>query len=465
MINYLYSNRYNALLLNDKAAINAAGGVGLVTLPPLTHYAYNPAKMTYSRWYYLTGAYAPTNKPVPIRVYAEGGKVKLSAAATTTLYVGVEYYIIVGDTILADNTMLTIPAGSTEVTYIDGTVYRVFGLSLYNSDIFVTAVKDSTEQLYYAQGANYTDSDYIISGGEVMYRADEEVSSMTVQLTQFKGGGNYQFTMVLHNGECSLDVSSIIKNWFLPQLSEMESYQRIDYTGSLEHLCLDNRLYIRYILTLPFTLDDTNSDRIECMAVNGAAQIGEESTITTQGLLNRLSVYKYAGYPAEETWLSLSSAQTRGSATFPYPSIGRIEVSNYVSARCTPPSPFFVRWIGANGAVEQYMFSHRQTFKPAVKSASVAEVDIDKTEEARTNIIPYDLSTENKVIIGAEDIPDDEFAILSGLPFSPEVEWYDTKKQKWIRLVVEKYDTGYNSDTNTHSLEITLSLPTFYTQF
>ena len=100
-----------------------------------------------------------------------------------------------------------------------------------------------------------------------------------------------------------------------------------------------------------------------------------------------------------------------------------------------------------------------------MKSSSTYEKDIDSVAAASTNETAYALTTENQVVVGADEVQDDVFQYLRKMPFSPEIEWYNETSQKWVRLVVDKYDTSYNSDSNTHSMEITFSLPNLYTQF
>lgn len=479
MLNYLYSNRLNAFDAADRSAVNAAGGVGLWSLPETWHYAYNPQKIKHSRWMFLiAGSYEPTDRRTPIKITKSGSQIVIGEASTEDLYVTVLVSKQVGGVMEVDYEVAAISAGSMSKTITGSTnvsVIAVCGVSL--TDIFTAAaaVKDTRGQLYFCSNSEvvYEDADYIIYQGDILYKATTPVDKVVLSLANRNGGETQTFAMDLYRGECSFDAASVVRNWFTDELAAMETYKDLS-TEATAQFVVDKRLLVTYSIQLPYTLDDANTDTFGYYAVNGCKQIGELATILV-GKINRLPLRKYDGYPIEKTILvkSLNALpgiyiplHPSGSLRPPKHSLTRVECAGEIADyTCTPQAPFFVRWIGDNGAVEQWMFERKQTYKPAVKSSSVFERDIDNVAEAMTNEIAYDITTQNQVVIGAEDVEQSIYEVLKKLPFSPEIEWYREDTGKWIRLVVDKFDSSYDTDSQTHELEITLSLPTRYTQF
>lgn len=481
MLNYLYANRLTAFSAADKAGVNADGGVGLWTLPPSTHYAFNPQKVLHSRWMFLiAGSYEPTDRRSPIEITYSGNKVRVSEASSQTMYFTVLVREVIGDEILVSYKMVSFTAGSTQKT-VSGTnltVQGVVGVSFIamqtNTSI---AVIDNRGQLYYCSDnavAVYEDENYLIYQGNILYKATTLNAKVLLSILNQSGGGYTEnFMMDLYRGECSFDVSAVVRNWFTTELAEWQTFTDLD-TSATAQFVVDKRLMIDFSVQLPYTLDDSATDLFSFHTINGCKQISEPAVFFS-GNLNKLPLRKYYGYPVERT-IYRTTGNIPPTMNIPlYPSgsvrvatntITRAECSSSIADySCIPQAPFYLRWISDNGAVEQWMFERKQTYKPAVKSSSTYEKDIENVQDAMTNEIAYDITMQNQIVIGAEDVEQSIYEVLKKLPFSPEIEWYREDTGKWIRLVVDKFDSSYDTDSHTHELEITLSLPTRYVQF
>ena len=467
MKNYLYEDVAVALAEADKAGVNADGGVGFWSFPQALHYAFNPHKIRFSRWLYLVSGYAPTDKPEPIRIERQNTQImSMRQAASVDIFVSYERQYSSGGTIEVDMGCIKIPKGLTSVMEPQGyRINSITGVSLVELITNNKGVYDTQGTLFYC--GDYADESFIISGNNMMYSNSQWQENISLVVADIQGNREYTFSFDLFGGRCEFDISAIVCKFFAEELDALQLYDV--NSGGRVYLSIDKRLFVNYQVVTPYTIEN-KGDKFAFMAVNGCKQIGESESVQ-EGLLNQLPLLKYEGFPLECSVLTCDTPQTidllpSGTLSTPLMTIVRYDNFDDLAPQdCIPAQPFYIRWINTLGGVEQYMFSERQIFKPQVKSSSLYEVDIDSVSDAMTNERAYEMTTDCKVIIGADNIEDSIFQELKKIAFSPEIEWYDMRLGKWVRVSIDKFDTAWNTDHTAHSIEITLTLPTLYTQF
>lgn len=264
----------------------------------------------------------------------------------------------------------------------------------------------------------------------------------TVTLRIYDAGLNRLFQTLkaeTFEGIARFDVSSVVRTAFNRQLG-IAFY--------------DRALSFRYRAVGP---NDVNLGTF--IALNAAAQVGESSDMSAwlnKALTRFDSLRKYTGYD-----LTVAVLTSNGTTHTTY--TGTAIGGKAVVAACTPDQPFYVRWINMQGGVDYWMFSRRQEFEESVKQVSSYEVVVDSV--ARTNSRAYSVTTENRVTVGADDIPPEDYNVLKRLPFSPSIEWYNESLAKWIALSPAKFTGKMRTRDKRHSIEATFDLPRLILQY
>lgn len=429
MINTLRSNFDNALSqISDLDAFNAGGGVAVWTAPPTVAKAYNPIIFTATVYKAVTPSNPISGTTVNVaQAVHEGG----TTIVRFTYPVASRITLVMIDQNESTQT-ITVTAGATESSRIDNGYYDIES---------ITPAKDA-QYFYVAAGTALDAGDYLIaSSGAVFYRTNE-VSTVTLTLVV----ENERITLTAETfiGKVDMDVSAIVRTYFAPNLLNIEG-------GGLDD---DPALAVTY------SAEAQGLTFGSFGAINAVAQVGERADYTdTPNPISLAKIYhKYNGYPLDYSILGGNSVVRVGI-------VGAMVTPILAVEDCTPPSPFYVRWVNALGGVDYWMFSKRQEFTPSVSSTSTyAQYNADPAT-AITNHRAYAIATKNSVTVGAEGVQVIYWDMLKGLPFSPLIEWYNEKLRKWIGITVAKYEGKIVTDTNTHTIEITFDLPTINTQF
>lgn len=458
----------------DASSINADGGVVVWYRRAHydTFYPFNPMRFTATAWlYYVAGEYEPTDKALsPITI--SNNKLVRPVAMNEDIYV----------------TVIRERAGQTETAvYLfrsgqttrnpsgSETFVRLVGLSRANEQSQQIAIEDSNGVVCYVEGETptqqYRTDDLTIISGVALYR--NTTLSMSLNIDVEGEGQSVTLLASMYRGFCEWDISPFVKHLFTNELAQLQEYTEGDNSLLVAQ---DKRLGIVVTVVYPFEIEGLGSDRVSLFALNGVAQIGEDSCfyLASESLtkLSWIADNKYEGYPLEETFANGNIRDytipmyPSGEYSVPKRTVVRRETSRgKTNTLCTPLNPFYIRWINTFGGVEQMMFSVRQVHKDKVKGVSVAEVDVPYTADVTTNERVYDMTTENTISVGADGIGGSDWEIVKKIPFSPEIEWFNERLGKWIRLSIAKWDGEYNSDNATHSIEIEFTLPRLYTQF
>lgn len=477
MRNLLRTNYLTAFTSADKAAENASGGIALWDVPQLIQNAYNPLMFTRTKYLHKTSGYEPEGvKPNYIRI-SQGDTLIFDYALTSSVRV------IVTDS-ADEQHEYTIGSGRTtwSPTDLDGeTIESVDSVALSSDAVDADYASDSN-YIYIRLGYAYQDANYMCkSDGQVLYKNTEVESS---ELKIYKTDGSYQkLTAESFSGITKFDASAVVRTWFASELA--------DFPAGVDVMS-EKALSVRYIVR-----QINGSTAYTYLAVNGVAQVGEnpDRSADVSRILTKFSKLDlYEGYDLDYSIISGNTTLQSARGALQTLAISRIRVDNAavklldevgnciqdeqgndieilpaldipVFGHCKPSNPFYVRWINQLGGVDYYMFARQQKHQPQVKSVSVYSPFVENPLYARTNRKAYAMDTENVVTVGAELLNETDFNALRWLAFARKIEHYDETLGKWISLSVSKFDGSFNTKADTHTVEVTFSLPKINTQF
>lgn len=483
MYNLLRSNYLNAFTTADKAADNAAGGVALWDLPDEMRRAFNPIILTRTKYLHLIrGSYEPSYSPVPNYIKRKNtNTIEFDVALTSSIRVCVK---LTNDSYA----VATVGSGRTDWTFT-GLLYDIVEVTGVSFDTTLTAADydkfknyiSDNSQIFVRGGFAYQDANFMCSvSGDVLYK-NTEVDSYGINV--YKTDGSY-VRLVADScyGVTKYDVAAVVKSWFNKELAEFGA----------DNIMTDKALSIRYKLTIAGTT-------YTFLAVNAVAQIGEDSNMADydEQVLTKFSrIDYYEGYPLDYAILVSSTGETQYELGELTPlSVSRVRIDNAavelwtenddeniedengniiyilpkcdipVYVHCNPRKPFYVRWINQLGGVDYFMFARQQKHSPSVKSVSTYEKFVESPLNAKTNSKAYSLTTANDITVGAELLNETDFQALRWIAFARKIEHWDEKLGKWIELSVSKFDGSYNTKNETHTVEVTFSLPNINVQY
>lgn len=291
---------------------------------------------------------------------------------------------------------------------------------------------------------------------------DENIVSLTRPFIQSTKDG-----VVIY--EAKFDVSGAIRNYFKMTPPLM--------TQDIE---VDKRLYVQYYVGTDLYV-----------AINAIFNIGENSDMGkyVNAILTHFPfLRKYAGYDFD---VSILCNQTTPYG-FTMNAVNRVKQPfiplDYLAEHegelitdhdgdlitingakivdaVTPRNPFYIRWINRLGGVDYWMFGMRQKTQIDVKDVNTLKSYYETSEGASHSETTYSVTNENTIIVGASNISVAEWDILSLLPMSPQIEWYNEKLNKWQVINIKKGDSSRDTDRTLLSIEFTFLLPAFEVQF
>lgn len=132
---------------------------------------------------------------------------------------------------------------------------------------------------------------------------------------------------------------------------------------------------------------------------------------------------------------------------------------------CTPRNPFYIRWINHLGGLDYWMFGVQQLFDKKLSNLDTFEPYIQDVESATENEVPISVEAKENVLVGAENLNENEFEQLDKIIYSPLVEWYDEKRAKWLRIIPDKGNVENNTKYSSKEIELKFKLPKPILQF
>lgn len=116
---------------------------------------------------------------------------------------------------------------------------------------------------------------------------------------------------------------------------------------------------------------------------------------------------------------------------------------------CTPDYPFYVRWINTKGGYDYFMFEQNKEFISESSDMITYKPFYDTTPEARSTRHVASLKGTNLVSVGAAQITEATFAMLSRIIYSPLIQMWDEDIEDWIEVTID--GTSARLSLNTSS--------------
>jgi hypothetical protein len=136
-----------------------------------------------------------------------------------------------------------------------------------------------------------------------------------------------------------------------------------------------------------------------------------------------------------------------------------------VNSECTPKNPFYVRWLNHIGSWEYFMFSFRQSIEKSTGSELLFNPYVRDQETAKGFVETAYLEATEQITVGAELLSKREYEALSRIIYSPQIEWYCERLEKWFIITIDDSDVTKDTRNETGSIEITFNLPEPQVQF
>jgi hypothetical protein len=124
-----------------------------------------------------------------------------------------------------------------------------------------------------------------------------------------------------------------------------------------------------------------------------------------------------------------------------------------------------VKWVNQQGGIDYWMFSRRQLFKREVSNVEIFSPVVTDSETAKGFSQILGVDGIEKVTVGAENITSNEYESISKLIYSPKIEWFNEKLQKWQTLIIDKGDNDNDTKATLKELDFTFKLPDPQLQF
>ena len=469
---------------NDAATMNAAGGYAVWSTPSAIARAFNP--LTFRRDHFLHriigSSFEPSQNCRPNYARISGTDILFDYATASTLLlrvIGTKNGAAIIHDVWVSSGISTFHLSATfdTITAIDA-----IGMSTAEMGDYCT----DASYIYIRAGYAYEDEDFVCNAsGSVLYRDYTLVEDVSVVFTG-EGGQKYTLTAATYHGTAFFDASPVVRHWFADKPADV---------GGKATAVPDRLLFVRYSAKCGTFAIGGNY-----LALNAVAQVGESADMAAYAgaVLTTLPTLKlYNGFPFDYSVLAGASQITlENGGVAPARSVVRVgfdEDNDYdvlqddggnnivnedgqlilllpsfdipVNVLCIPPKPFWVRWVNALGGIDYFMFAKHRTRRPSVKSSSIYRPYVGDNAAARTNRVPYGVSTEHELTCGAENLTRVEYASLGWLPFSPYIEYWDADASRWVRISTAKYSGNLDEWDERKPFEITFALPDINTQF
>ena len=328
------------------------------------------------------------------------------------------------------------------------------------------------------------------------YNATDIVQSVSLEI--YKEDGTTliaELKAETHNGKAVFDVSAYIRTLFA---DDMQDY---DYENYYE---ADKMLAAMFKTHLSI-----NSSNAQIYVVqNAVSQIGSDGekgfssnvfpqdnkrivlwstdddaapTVTVLFRTNTTidSVLYEAGHAynfpiaSEESWNALDSALSLADAGFTF--VDATLSDNQLSERCGATA---IRWLNRKGGIEYYVFSKGLSKTKTANTKTLRAVQGDNYKQLRTNVRAVSVDGERKVTMRADGISYDDLDLLTKMPYSPHIQWYDADNDLWVECSVSSFSNEeanplhmrrvssvLTQNANLYSFEITLRCPNINMQF
>lgn len=132
---------------------------------------------------------------------------------------------------------------------------------------------------------------------------------------------------------------------------------------------------------------------------------------------------------------------------------------------CPFEQTFPIRWRNRKGVAEYYTFLGNGYKIKESKTTGVKDRYIEDASLVNTNRIPYAIDASRKLKLGINNATTEEIDVLTKLPYSPWIEWYDYANMMWTRVTVAEFKNTEQMNNPGNDFEITFECPAVNTQF
>ena len=217
---------------------------------------------------------------------------------------------------------------------------------------------------------------------------------------------------------------------------------------------IDIQQYIRSLMSaeqqsIIYTVEVAGVSQGPYVATRSATQVGESNNISHRvgkTLTDFNHTYVYQGYPRTVSVLEATGIVNHNKTT--------------QWNKCTPSSPFYIRWLNRYGGWDYWMFQKRQYKEIAQKNHDTYSPYIPDYSFANSTDKLLSKEVSEQITIGAEQITKEDWEVLSYIVKSSLVQWYDKDNARWLDIVVDKTKTAMQTDETVHMIEFVVLLPT-----
>ncbi|MDR1544948.1 MAG: hypothetical protein LBS50_11225 [Prevotellaceae bacterium] len=132
---------------------------------------------------------------------------------------------------------------------------------------------------------------------------------------------------------------------------------------------------------------------------------------------------------------------------------------------CTPENPFYIRWVNQLGGYDYWMFGRRQSYEYKLSGQEEFKPYFDDVETAHGTTKIFTMNAKESATVGAEQVTNVEYDVISKVVLSPLIEWYNGELGKWLEIQVNDFEMAKNTGSSAQNIEITFDLPDKQIQF
>jgi hypothetical protein len=123
----------------------------------------------------------------------------------------------------------------------------------------------------------------------------------------------------------------------------------------------------------------------------------------------------------------------------------------------------YLKWKNLLGGYDQWLFHHTQTDQLKSSELGVFDIPVTYLEDASTNRRSKGKEGEVSLLVGADNLTDNEFQNIRTITLSPEVIIVDKDNNK-IEVTIEPGTFSYETKDSRHSISFQINYPRLYTQ-
>lgn len=328
-------------------------------------------------------------------------------------------------------------------------------------------------------------------GTSTVFQAIDRVDEILLPIHDEDGNLVTTLTADTMDGEASFDAGTIVRTWFS---STMQDNDYENYGEPDRMLSVQMKVYLD---------DDAPTTATTYIVQNAVSQSGSDGDKEFEGNIfgqdNKHIVVWSADDDATPTVtvllknnVNIDGTLYEGGHTYQFEIGSRtvlehldtflglieagftIEDDDYIE-RCGGNA---LRWLNRKGAIEYYVFRQGMSKTKTASTKAVREVYGTNYKDMRGNRLAIDVEGKRSVTLRATGLTYDELDLLTKMPYSPRIQWFDHDNDMWVDVTVEQFSNEevtklrhtrasgeLVSTDNLYTFEVTLACPAINMQF